>query len=69
VWDKLDRELFAMHFDERRKASDVELENSIGIQLGGKWKGYFAVSVDENYRMTFMFKAGHVEEVDYVDYH
>lgn len=37
--------------------------------LGGKWKGYFAVSVDENYRVTFRFKAGHVEEVDYVDYH
>jgi proteic killer suppression protein len=37
--------------------------------LGGKWKGYFAVSVDENYRVTFTFKVGHVEEVDYVDYH
>lgn len=37
--------------------------------LKGKLKGYFAVSVDKNYRVTFTFKAGHAEEVDYVDYH
>jgi len=37
--------------------------------LKGKMKGRFAVSVDENYRVTFTFKDGHAEEVDYGDYH
>jgi proteic killer suppression protein len=37
--------------------------------LTGKAKGYFSVWMDENYRVVFTFKAGHVEEVDYVDYH
>jgi len=29
----------------------------------------WAVSVDENYRVTFRFAAGHAYEVDYVDHH
>jgi proteic killer suppression protein len=37
--------------------------------MTGKMKGYFAVSVDENYRVVFKFEAGNAREVDYVDCH
>ncbi len=37
--------------------------------LKGALKGYFAVWVDENWRLTFLFEAGHAEVVDYQDYH
>ena len=37
--------------------------------LKGTEEGRWAVSVDENYRVTFRFAAGHAYEVDYVDYH
>jgi toxin HigB-1 len=37
--------------------------------LKGKLEGYFAVDVDENFRVVFRFEDGHVMEVDYGDYH
>lgn len=37
--------------------------------LKGKQAGYFAVDVDENFRVTFAFEAGHAVEVNYGDYH
>ncbi len=37
--------------------------------LKGMADGHWAVSVDENYRVTFRFAAGHAHEMDYVDYH
>lgn len=37
--------------------------------LTGPMKGLHAVSVDGNTRVTFKFKDGHAEEVDYGDYH
>jgi proteic killer suppression protein len=37
--------------------------------LKGKLEGWFAVSVDENFRVTFRFEEGHAVEVDYGDYH
>jgi len=36
--------------------------------LQGKPKRW-AVSVDENFRVTFRFEDGHALEVDYADYH
>lgn len=37
--------------------------------LKGRLKGYFAVSVSGNWRVTFRFEYGAAAEVDYVDYH
>lgn len=37
--------------------------------LRGALKGYFAVAVSGNWRVTFRFVEGDAVEVDYVDYH
>ncbi|HEX9626409.1 MAG TPA: type II toxin-antitoxin system RelE/ParE family toxin [Acidiferrobacterales bacterium] len=37
--------------------------------LKGDRKGFWAVSVSGNWRVTFRFEDGHACEVDYVDYH
>ncbi len=46
--------------------------NAPGLRLHplkGKRAGHFAVDVDENFRVTFAFEAGHAVEVNYDDYH
>lgn len=46
--------------------------NAPGLRLHplkGRWAGYHAVWVDENYRVTFKFEGQDATEVDYVDYH
>jgi proteic killer suppression protein len=37
--------------------------------LKGDLKGYYAVWVDENWRLTFTFDGDDAEIVDYQDYH
>ena len=37
--------------------------------LKGQMRGFWAVSVRANWRVTFRFSQGHAEDVDYVDYH
>ncbi len=37
--------------------------------LKGKLKGYWAVSVSGNWRVTFCFEDDHATDVDYIDYH
>ena len=37
--------------------------------LKGRMKGFWAVTVPANWRVTFRFAEGHAEGVDYVDYH
>ena len=37
--------------------------------LTGPLKGYYAVSVSANWRVTFRFEDGEAVDVDYVDYH
>ncbi len=37
--------------------------------LKGDLAGYWAVTVRANWRITFRFEAGHVFDVDLVDYH
>ncbi|MDE0152932.1 MAG: type II toxin-antitoxin system RelE/ParE family toxin [Gammaproteobacteria bacterium] len=37
--------------------------------LKGRKRGYYAVSVSGNWRVTFRFENGSAVEVDYVDYH
>jgi toxin HigB-1 len=46
--------------------------NAPGLRLHplkGKLAGRYAVNVDENFRVTFAFEAGHAVEVDCGDYH
>ena len=46
--------------------------NAPGLRLHplkGKLVCRYAVNVDENFRVTFAFEAGHAVEVDYGDYH
>lgn len=38
-------------------------------QLSGKLADHWSVKVDENWRITFQFKKGNAEIVDYQDYH
>jgi proteic killer suppression protein len=37
--------------------------------LKGDLKGFFAVNVNGNWRVTFRFEAQDAAEVDYIDYH
>ena len=37
--------------------------------LAGGLRGYNAVTVSGNWRVTFRFEDGHAVDVDYVDYH
>ncbi len=43
--------------------------NMPGLKFHPLKGGRFAVSVDENYRITFRFEGSHAHEVDYEDYH
>jgi len=38
-------------------------------RLQGKWKDLYSVSVNGNWRITFMFINSDVYNVDYLDYH
>ncbi len=37
--------------------------------LKGKWKGYWSLSVKENWRIIFRFAGPDAFDVDYIDYH
>ena len=37
--------------------------------LAGDLRGFYAVTVSANWRVTFRFEDGHAVDVDYVDYH
>ncbi len=55
--------------ENAKDVSDVAVPNWRLHSLGGDLKGHFSISVDENWRLTFQFKKGDVEVVDYQDYH
>lgn len=38
-------------------------------QMAGKWKGFWSVRIDKNYRIVFRFEGENVVDVDYIDYH
>lgn len=53
-------------------ATRAEQLNAPGLRLHplkGRLAGYYAVDVDENYRVVFRMAGGHAEEVDYGDYY
>lgn len=46
--------------------------NAPGLRLHllkGSLTGFYAVDVDENFRVVFRMAGGHAEDVDYGDYH
>lgn len=53
-------------------ATDIKDMNAPGYdlhKLKGKYEGFWAVKVDENYRIIFRFEDGDAFDVDYLDYH
>lgn len=58
--------------DRLDAAMDIKDMNYTGSglhQLKGKKKGIWAVKVTGNWRVTFSFKEGNAESVNYEDYH
>ncbi len=48
---------------------DLNFPGSSLHQLAGDREGFFAISVNDNWRVTFKFENGDVSFLDYVDYH
>ena len=62
------RDILAV-LDRSRVPEDMGLPGFRLHPLKGALKGHWAVSVSENWRVTFRFENGHAIEVDYLDYH
>jgi len=55
--------------DSAISAADMNLPGWRWHPLTGKLAGYWAVWVDENYRLTFTFEGKDAVLIDYQDYH
>jgi proteic killer suppression protein len=55
--------------DQAKKPSDMGVPGWKLHPLGGDMAGHYAVSVDQNWRLTFKFDGGDAVIVDYQDYH
>jgi proteic killer suppression protein len=55
--------------DTAKSPKDMDLPRWRLHPLTGDLRGYWAVSVNGNWRMTFSFEGGDVVLVDYQDYH
>ncbi|HBP52884.1 MAG TPA: hypothetical protein DD643_00340 [Synechococcus sp. UBA8638] len=55
--------------DHSSGPEDMNLPGFRLHKLQGKLKGYWAVKVSGNWRVTFRFEDGRAVDVDYVDYH
>lgn len=64
---KLSRQL--LRLDIAKSASDMNLPGWRLPALEGELAGHCAVTVNGNWRMTFMFEGEDVVLVDYQDYH
>ncbi len=61
-----------LSFDRRHLSREPEGKNLPGSwlhELKGPLKGHWAVSVSDNWRVTFRFEDGAAVDVDYLDYH
>lgn len=38
-------------------------------KLGGKWSGFYSISINDQWRVIFKWSSGHPEHVQIVDYH
>lgn len=57
------------NLDAATGPNDMDLPGWRLHPLKGDLRGYWAVWVDENWRLTFRFDGAHAELVDYQDYH
>ncbi|HKW62671.1 MAG TPA: type II toxin-antitoxin system RelE/ParE family toxin [Candidatus Acidoferrum sp.] len=55
--------------DASATISDLDLPGLRLHPLKGDRKGFWAVTVRANWRVTFRFEGGDAFEVDYIDYH
>jgi proteic killer suppression protein len=62
------RDILAV-LDRSRRPEDMRLPGFRLHPLAGDHRGYWAVTVSGNWRVTFRFIEGDAAEVDYVDYH
>ncbi len=62
------RQILAL-LDTAKTADDLELPGLNLHELKGIRKGYWAVHVSANQRVTFRFQDGHIFDVNYEDYH
>lgn len=51
------------------KPEDMDLPGWKFHKLSGKMKGYYSVTVNKNWRLTFKFEAQDATLVNYEDYH
>ena len=65
--DKL--RLMLATLDSAKQPSDMNAPSWKLHPLTANLKGHYAVSVNGNWRMTFMFNGENAEIVDYQDYH
>ena len=64
---KLKMQLFAL--DLAKDAGDMGALGWRLHPLTGKYKGFWAVTVNGNWRLVFRFEGSNAELVDYLDYH
>jgi len=55
--------------DAATRPADMDLPGWRFHPLKGRLEDHFAVWVDKNWRLTFMFEGAHAVLVDYQDYH
>jgi toxin HigB-1 len=65
--DKLRRILARL--DASRAASDMDLPGYRLHPLKGSLAGFYAVTVNGNWRVIFRFEQGSATDIDYIDYH
>ena len=55
--------------EHSRSPADMNLPGFQLHPLKGTLRGYYAVSVSGNWRVTFRFEDGHAVDINYTDYH
>lgn len=55
--------------DAATSAEDMNLAGWKPPSLKGEFRGYWAVWIDENWRLVFTFEGANATLVDYTDYH
>ena len=55
--------------DAAENIKDMNFPGSGLHPLKGKLKGYLAIKISGNWRLTFKFENANAYEVDYIDYH
>lgn len=65
--ERLRRQLTALEFAKR--PDDMNAPGWRWHPLKGELRGFFAVTVNGNWRLIYRFRDGDAELVDYLDYH